>query len=149
VQERIDVRGGQLVEGAVAAARVVDDERVERAERLARRGDDAAGCIRIREVGLEVRREVVAAPRLRGVVGRPAVREDPRAARMQAARDREADAGPAGDAGDERGSQVVRTPTTSRTASLLARSASVSSSERSSSTICSIPCGPSFTGTPM
>src|SRR4029077_21029083 len=44
---------------------------------------------------------------------------------------------------------VVRTPTTSRTASALAFSADCSSPERSSSTICSIPPAPSLHGTPM
>ena len=44
---------------------------------------------------------------------------------------------------------VVSTPTTSRTASADASNAVCSSSERSSSTICSMPAAPSFTGTPM
>src|SRR5207237_191293 len=82
-----------------------------------------------------------------GVVGRPAVREDVRAVLLEPPRDREADPRPAADAGDERPLQVVSTPTTSRTPAELDSSARRSSSERSSSTICSMPLGPSLTGT--
>jgi hypothetical protein len=48
-----------------------------------------------------------------------------------------------------RPAQVVRTPTTSRTAAAEAARASCSSSVRSSSTISSMPDVPSLTGTPM
>jgi hypothetical protein len=149
VQECVDVLGRQLAEPSVAAARVIDDERVERAERFTRRRDDARRRVRVGEIGFEIGLEVVAAPRERLVVGRPPVRVDARTGASQPLGDREPDPPATRDAGDERVSQVVRTPTTSRTASLLARSASCSSSERSSSTISSIPPAPSLTGTPM
>ena len=149
VQERVELRGRQLVETSAAAACVVHDERVERAELLAGRAHDARRRVGIGEVGLNRRLEVVGAPGLGGVVGRPAVREDVRAVLLEPPRDREADPRPAADAGDERPLQVVSTPTTSRTAAELDSSASRSSSERSSSTICSMPPGPSLTGTPM
>jgi hypothetical protein len=68
VQEGVDPSGGQLVEPPVAAARMVDDEAVERAERSARCGDDARGGVGVREVRFEIRRVVVAAPRERVVV---------------------------------------------------------------------------------
>ncbi len=144
MQERVELFGRQVCEPAVAAARVVDDEDVERPERLPRRRDDARGCVRVREVRLDVRLQV----RIR-IVRAPAVREDLRAGLLQPARDREADARAARDAGDERASQVVRTETTSRTASEEAFSSCCSFSSRSSSTICSMPAAPSFTGTPM
>ena len=149
MEERIDVLRGQLVQASVAAPRVVDDEDVERPERRARSRDDAFRGVGLGEIGLEVGCEIVRAPRLRLVVRRPAVGEDARAVRAQSFGDREADPGTARDAGDERGGQVVSTPTTSRTASEEACSACCSSSESSSSMICSIPFGPSLQGTPM
>jgi hypothetical protein len=133
---RVDLFGRQLVQGAGFVQRMVDDERVDRR----RRRDGARRRVRVGEVGGDV--DV-------GVAVAEAVREDARAACFQAARDRIADAAPAVRAGDERGSQVVRTPTTSRTASDDVFSACCSSSERSSSMICSIPFGPSLHGTPM
>jgi len=62
------VLGSQLPQTAVAAPRMVDDERVERPECLAGGRDDARRGVRLREVGLRVGREVAAAPRERLVV---------------------------------------------------------------------------------
>ncbi len=117
--------------------RVVHDERVDR--RCG--GDRACRCVGLGEICDDVDRDVPAAE---------PVGHDARAAVLQAARDRKADARPAIDAGDERCPHyVVRTPTTSRTASEDAASACCSSPLRSSSMISSMPLGPSFTGTPM
>ncbi len=110
------------------------------------------------------------------VVRCPALDEDGRTGLLQPARDREPDPRTPAHARDERvppgqvhvgepnpGARpgpgtvselsrlryVVRTETTSRTASDDACSACCSSSVRSSSMISSIPPGPSFTGTPI
>ena len=116
--------------------RMVDDERVDRRSC----GDDAGRRVGVGEVGADVDARIPLAE---------SVSEDARAACFEAARDRMADAAPAVRAGDESCSQVVRTPTTSRTASDDVFSACCSSSERSSSTICSMPFGPSLQGTPI
>src|SRR5581483_6122997 len=99
-----------LVECSELAERMVDDERVERGCCC----DDARRRVGLGKIGLDVGREVALAE---------AVRDDARTARAQPFGDRVADTGPPRDAGDER-VQLVRTPTTSRTASLDAFSAS-------------------------
>ena len=91
VEEVVDVLGGEVVEAAVAAARVVGDEDVERAERVVRSLDDVCGRVRIGEVRLDERHAELggdrlrpfrlAAPFLTAVVLRPAVDEDGRARR--------------------------------------------------------------------
>src|SRR5207253_11236583 len=54
VQEGVKILGRQLVEPAVAATRVVDDEDVERSHGRGRRRDNLGGCGRIGEVGFDV-----------------------------------------------------------------------------------------------
>jgi hypothetical protein len=85
---------------------VIHDERVERADRLARGRDDARGRVGVGEVGLDIRLEIVCTPRLRSVMRRPAVREDARPAATQPFGDRETDADAAADAGDESALQL-------------------------------------------
>lgn len=76
-------------------------------------GEDGAGRPRVGEVGLEVAREALPAPRCAGaprlcvVVGLPALGEDRRAVRDEPAGDREADALGAADAGDQRAAAAV------------------------------------------
>jgi len=101
VYERVDVLGRQLAETPVAAPRVVDDEDVQGAERIARGGDDACRRIGVREVSLEIWLVIVAAPRERLVVRRPPLREDPRTSAPQPRGDRKADPPAARNAGDE------------------------------------------------
>jgi len=85
--------GRQLVEASVAAARVVHDERFDRAERFDGGAHDAGRRLGIGEVGFDRRLEVVGAPRLRRVVRGPALREDIRAVLLEPPCDREADPG--------------------------------------------------------
>ena len=108
VQERVHVLRGQLAEPAEPAARVVDDEDVDVAERVRRGCEHGLRRSWIREVRLESSRHaqtelpVVRAPRLGLVVRRPALHEDRRAEVEQAPRDRVSDARAPADPGDER-----------------------------------------------
>lgn len=112
MEEGVDLGRGQLVEAAVAAARMVDDEDVERSELVGGRGDELRRRRGIGEVHLCEGRPQLAshglgasglrAPVLRLVVLGPALDEDGGAGVAEAPRDRVADPGAAADARDER-----------------------------------------------
>ncbi len=86
------------------------------AERDPRGGEDGLGRLRVGEVGLEVarqplaQRDVAGAPRLRGVMGLPALGEDGVPVGDQAAGDREADALAPADAGHQCGAPCAQSP---------------------------------------
>ena len=111
VQECVELLGCQLAETPTPAARVVDDEDVERAECSARSRDDACRRVRVGEVRLEVLHAELACDGL-GAVGlgvplldivlRPALNEDMRARLLQSLHDCEPDARPPADPCDER-----------------------------------------------
>src|SRR5262245_14020398 len=111
VQERVDLARAQVVQPAMSAARVIDDENVERPERFYRGVDDSLGGFRVSEVRLEKRHGELAgyrlcssrvgAPPLRGVVRRPAVDENRAPGVQQTTRDGIANPSPTADAGDK------------------------------------------------
>ena len=112
VQEGVDLRGGQLVEPAVAAAGVVDDEDAERPERVGGSHDHALRRLGLGEVRLKEGHGQLGgdrpgasrfgAPTLRGVVRRPAVDEHGRPGIEQPPRDRIAEPSATTDTRNER-----------------------------------------------
>jgi hypothetical protein len=100
-EEAVELVGGQLLEPAEAATRMVRDEDVDVAELAPRRGHDPSERVRIGQVGLEVLDARLGAPRLRFVVRRPAVPEDGGAELLEPVRNRVADSRAAAHPGDE------------------------------------------------
>src|SRR5262245_10638454 len=111
VQEGVDLAGAQVVQPAMSAARVIDDENVERSECFYRGVDDSLGGFRVSEVRLEKRHgelasyrlcsSRVSAPPLRDVVRRPAVDENCASGVQQTTRDGIANPSSTADAGDK------------------------------------------------
>jgi hypothetical protein len=112
VEEVVDLARGQLVKSPVAAAGVVDDEDVERPERVGGGSDHAfrgfgVGEVRLEEghgqlLGDRLGTSRFGAPTLRRIVRSPAMDEDGRPRIEQPPRDRVTDRGTTADTGNQR-----------------------------------------------